>query len=453
MSKVFGPGPYKILKTHDGQEVPFYIVSFDKFGSLLSRETERELIEKATEFSDIFLFSHGWNNDWSWATQRYENFFEEYSKLRKNKNISMPDTYKPMMIGVFWPSTALVFGESERGPVIKGKKSPLQEDDYSEDQYLMDINEVAEFFEKDNRENLYALIQDDNLSYDNALRLAELVLNITSDSKGEKHTNSGEEKISAQEIVDIWIENSQFDPPPYDANAQIMGQQIQKKNSILTKLDPRQIIRLLTVAIMKDRAGTVGYNGVGVVLQKLLDKTGARIHLIGHSYGAKVVLSALSATSPTSRNVHSALLLQPAISYLAFAEKIPKQDWKGGYHTLLNRVNAPILSTFSSHDIALHTFFHRALRRKNDLGEHNIKAAGNPSIPNIYAALGGYGPQNSGENIINLQPPGNPYELNDNIRIYGLNGSVEKKIGGHGDIISPYTAWALYTLVTYKMAD
>ncbi|MBB6084740.1 hypothetical protein HNR28_002787 [Castellaniella defragrans] len=44
MSRILGPGPYKTLTTHDGIDVPFYIVRFDKKGLLQSPETAKEII-------------------------------------------------------------------------------------------------------------------------------------------------------------------------------------------------------------------------------------------------------------------------------------------------------------------------------------------------------------------------------------------------------------------------
>src|SRR5690606_15613941 len=110
------------------------------------------------------------------------------------------------------------------------------------------------------------------------------------------------EQADANAILDGWKQASQLlDAVADDVNLHTKGMQSADKAYWYTKLDPRRIIRLLTVAIMKDRAGVVGHGGVGKVLQTLLDHSAARIHLIGHSYGAKVMLSALSATRPTSR--------------------------------------------------------------------------------------------------------------------------------------------------------
>lgn len=288
MSRILGPGPYKTLTTHDGIDVPFYIVRFDKKGLLQSPETAKEIISRAHEFSDVFFFSHGWNNDWTCANKRYQDFFDEYSKLRQAHDLAMPAGYKPMMVGVFWPSTALVFGKSERGPDFMDMDPPEADDDYPEDRFLQDLAEVADILEEEDRSALYSLAQTNGLSRQQALQLAELMTKVVSDSEGEiDHV----ETVAPQALLDSWIEASESGAgSPGHGGAQIKDTRIQ--DGFFKVLDPRRIIRLLTVAIMKDRAGVVGHAGVGGVLQQLLDNSAARIHLVGHSYGAKVMLSA-----------------------------------------------------------------------------------------------------------------------------------------------------------------
>ena len=60
----------------------------------------------------------------------------------------------------------------------------------------------------------------------------------------------------------------------------------------------------------------------------------------------------------------------------------------GGYHPVLSRVEVPVMTTFSSKDVALHEVFHLALRGRH-LGEPDIAAIGDTDL---YGALGGYGP-------------------------------------------------------------
>jgi len=205
-------------------------------------------------------------------------------------------------------------------------------------------------------------------------------------------------------------------------------------------LDPRHILRLFTVQQMKDRAGKVGANGVRALLYDLLSKSTAKLHLIGHSYGAKVVLSAVGFGGPPPRPVQSILLLQPAVSHLCFADNVPVSNKPGGYHAVRQRVAASIMSTFSAHDFPLRKTFHLALRREDDLGEARI--AGD-DVPSKYAALGGYGPKGAGEVKIKALDVNQQYALQANGKIHAIES--HHAIEGHGDISNRWTWWALYS--------
>src|SRR5436190_14346076 len=122
MSQALPVGPYRVLRLDDGVEVPYYIIPFDKQGRTEGPATRAHLVDSVRNgmFTDVFVFSHGWNNDWTVATKRYEHFISGFMQMRKVNSLKMPDGYRPLLVGIFWPSTALVFGEDEEGPQIAG---------------------------------------------------------------------------------------------------------------------------------------------------------------------------------------------------------------------------------------------------------------------------------------------------------------------------------------------
>jgi pimeloyl-ACP methyl ester carboxylesterase len=178
------------------------------------------------------------------------------------------------------------------------------------------------------------------------------------------------------------------------------------------------------------------------LLERVAHASESRVHLVGHSYGAQVMLSAVTnATLP--RPIHSMLLLQPAVSRLCFARDVGTGR-AGGYRQSLPKIRLPILSTFTRNDVALYRFYHWALRRKGDLG--GIGHAG--SGPSRYAALGGHGPGGcSGEcRIEPLRDVGDWYRIDDPaLQVLGLNS--DEGIRNHGDINNRFSWWALHNLV------
>src|SRR6516165_803459 len=121
----------------------------------------------------------------------------------------------------------------------------------------------------------------------------------------------------------------------------------------------REALRTLSYYEMKNRAGVVGQNGLGPLLGGLTGPGGRpRIHLMGHSFGARLVSYSLAglhdnqtgAASP----VKSLTLIQGAFSHFTFASSLLFDlSRSGGLAGDGGRVDGPLLATFSSADRAV----------------------------------------------------------------------------------------------------
>jgi hypothetical protein len=448
------------LPLEGGRTVPLYLISFDKRGLCQSPLTLAYLLTQVDTgiYTDVHVFSHGWNNVFKDALSLYRRFFENYFTLREKFGLNNPAKYCPALVGIVWPSTLLV-APWEATPKIAAI-SPATEDLAAEADRAA-LEDIAESVSPDHLGRLYEFAERGaTLNPAEAKELASILLPIYREAAAQQTTKElasttpvGAEavpELTAEQLLAVWQllspaheadEKAGFAPDTAKPPAQPLPA------SFLGWLDPRQPIRVASVLKMKDRAGTVGFYGLGPLLvQKLLASKKARIHLIGHSYGAKVMLSALCG-HPVAARADSLLLLEPAISYLAFGQKIDGRDLNGGYRDALNRVEQPILSTFSAKDGPLTTVFHLAVIRPSDCGEQRI--AGMP--PNRFAALGGFGPGGlaAGEGrTIDMPAVGVKYPRQEaGIQIYGVDGS-HGQINGHGDVATPYTAWAHLNLVS-----
>ena len=109
MSATLPVGPYKTIAAGD-DTAPWYIMPFDKYGTCTAPLTRRHLIDtiRGGRFTDLFLFSHGWNNDWENATERYEEFISGFRGMRIQHALRYPREVRAALLGVIWPSTALV---------------------------------------------------------------------------------------------------------------------------------------------------------------------------------------------------------------------------------------------------------------------------------------------------------------------------------------------------------
>jgi hypothetical protein len=382
--------------------------------------------------TDIFVFSHGWNNDWRAATGRYNNFIDGFVRTHaESHGLSLGRDYQPLLVGLFWPSVILVL-PWEQAPVIAAAPGEDPE-----------VDELGRALPNGHEARVRELLaRSEALDADEARELAGLVMPL--------YTSAGEEvpeelpPPAEKELVAAWRGAAAATPARGPGSfGTVDGGRVGVPEAAGFSLDPRKLARLLTVRAMKDRAGVVGVRGVGPLVKDLLEVSGSRVHMVGHSYGCKVCLSAICA-APVPRKVDSLLLLQPAVNHRCFAVDADGEGHPGGYRAALDRVEQPVLSTYSAHDQALTQWFHRALTRRGDLLEVAIAAW--PEPPSAYAALGGYGPRGAEQETrkLDLMDPGARYPRDD-ARVLAVDGT--RGIPGHGDISNPYTWWALYDQV------
>jgi hypothetical protein len=112
------------------------------------------------------------------------------------------------------------------------------------------------------------------------------------------------------------------------------------------------VLDLATYYTMKARSGLVGQGLAPVLAATRQAYPHVRIHLAGHSFGARVMASALVAAPPLP--VSSVTMLQGAFSHFGFA-----RHWDGVHDGLFRpgllggRLAGPMVVTHSSHDQAL----------------------------------------------------------------------------------------------------
>lgn len=130
----------------------------------------------------------------------------------------------------------------------------------------------------------------------------------------------------------------------------------------------KELLRQATYYQMKKRAGVVGERGLGPVLAGLAARRPAlRIHLLGHSFGARVASFALRAVPDGARYVKSLTLLQGAFSHYAFADRLPHDQGRGGaLGGLQRRVDGPVVACHSPYDTSLGLFYPLASRMAGD---------------------------------------------------------------------------------------
>lgn len=442
-------GPVQQVPINDTDTAPLYLLRFDKNGVLQSSQTAAALLAAVAGATDVFWFSHGWNNIYQQALDGYRSFIDGFIAQRKQFNLPVPQPYRPILVGVIWPSTSLVL-PWEKGPVIAA--------DVADPQSQRELEEMQSFvvdaLDPEAAAALRELLDGSTgLAGPTARSAADLVRQALGSVTDDE---TGDTAPAVDDLLEAWRAVEQAGRPfvpddPDDFGDDAVpgpGPAGGPAAAGLEVLDPRNLVRVGTLWKMKARAGAVGVNGVGPLLRDVLRISAARLHLIGHSFGARVLLSAMAGQAPP-RPARSMLLLEPAVNRWCFAPVVPSTGVPGGYRPVLDRVEQPILSTFTIKDLPLHDLFHLAVRRRH-VGEPDIAAIGDTDL---YGALGGYGPAGLGTlgSVQSAVPAGSrPYDLTGAARVIAIDGGVlingTAAIGGHGDISKPVTWWALHTL-------
>lgn len=446
-------GPWKMRQVGDWQ-APLYMIPFDEAGSCTGPRTRQHLVEAVADpqVTHVVVLSHGWNSAWRGATELYDTFIDGLLRTR----VDHPDggAFRPVFVGIFWPSIVLN-APSERGPSIAGGGAGGTDD--GTDDWPEQLRTVAHAVEPERRERFCELASRRGLDPDELDEFAAMLTPVWAARDGDDEL-AANPALDADGLVAIWQDvakrfpgrasgagsgggSGSATPPPGPFAGPGRGQPggTPAAAGVLDLLDPRNLVRVATVLLMKDRAGRVGASGVAALLGDVLAAGSARMHLVGHSYGGKVVLSAVCRMPAGARPVESVLLLQPAMSYLCFAANVPGRSGPGGYRPALGRSRQPVLSTYSSRDVPLGTLFHLAVRRDSDLGEAVIAAA----PPSRYAALGGYGPAEDDPEavVVEVSAPGAPYDRAAERRVLGVQAS--DVIDGHSAVNNVFTWWML----------
>ena len=195
---------------------------------------------------------------------------------------------------------------------------------------------------------------------------------------------------------------------------------------------------------MKERAGVVGARGLNPLLRELrADRNETRIHLVGHSFGGRLVTAATvgqPGDEPVSLDTVS--LLQAAFSHFGFASRY-EGDKDGFFRRMVtdDMVRGPVLITHSVHDTAVGYAYPLASR----LAGHN--AAGLGDAGDRFGGIGRNGAQKTPEAIsLQLQKAGEYDFASPSV----VNLNADDVISGHSDIRSEPVAFAVLSAVAAR---
>lgn len=416
---------------------PLWRLRFDETGSLVGSGGDDLLAEApGTGITDLFVFSHGWNNDERMAESLYTRFFGQLAAVANDQGL----TAAIGLAGILWPSmrwpdevpaeeraggaASLDGGEDDDAAVIEALRSV-----YPAPPQQQALDEV---------EDLLARQPDDP----DALERFHALLGVLADAPdvADADEDGGEHVLLAGTAEAVFDASADLVPVTRAEGAAGIGDRMARLWA-----GARQALRQTTYWEMKKRAGIVGVNGLAPLVTKLAEAAPSlRVHLLGHSFGARLVSYALRGIPDTARGedspVKSLTLLQGAFSHFAFAPSLPHAaERAGGLATMERRVDGPVVATYSTLDLALGDFYPwGSIAGRDD-------AAAVEDLLYRWGAIGHDGAQNSGAVDIVTGAPGQEYDFQPG-RIHNVDANAVIVEGGgpsgaHSDIVHPELAW------------
>ncbi|MDM0065307.1 hypothetical protein [Variovorax sp. J31P207] len=444
---------------------PYFEVQVDKADQFVDPAEPKKVIDfLASEGrgggspTDLFVMSHGWNNDMGEARDLYKRFFAEVRKLMDN---AMPTlgARRFAVLGVLWPSKK--FSDEELIPGGAASVASVVTDAVIQKTLdglrrgVFDNPKADEIIDK-----AKMLVPGMADSPAKQKEFADLVRSLPTVGKGDAEDASDSFfKLSGDEAMKR-LSKPVMPTPTTRAGGGAGGATSLRGvghagsaagaggaaglGSFFSGIGSAalNLLNYTTYYQMKERAGLVGRGAINDVLRDIGAKAPAvKLHLIGHSFGARLVTAvALGPDRKPPLTFASLTLLQAAFSHNGFALKFDgKHD--GFFRDVVaeGRVAGPIVVTCSVHDSAVG----RAYPIASLAAGQNAASLGDANDP--YGGMGRNGAQHTPEaNTTTLGAVGGSNAFVGG-KVHNLN--ADALIANHSDICKPEVAYALLSAV------
>ena len=444
---------------------PYIRVQFTKTGRVSApREVAAlEALLAGGQVTDLLVLSHGWNNDMAEAKALYRNLMAQFAQVLR---ATAPVPRRFAVLGVMWPSKR--FAEDEliagrgaaAGVGTAGQAGELQAQ-LDQLKGFFDGRKANRLLEKarqaagDLGSPLHPHAQEDFVRYMTELLASGIVPQ--ADGQAPEEGRAELQSVPARELLASLEEVRRLPgqgpaglggavairpagPGLADGAAAGMGDFFSN-----TLLGARNLLNYVTYYQMKERAGKVGSQGLHPLLVQLRNKfPQVRLHLIGHSFGARLVTAAVAGPGgPDHLQVASLTLLQAAFSHYSLAEKYDGKH-NGFFRRVVadKKVTGPILISFTQHDKAVGMAYAIASRIANQVAA----AIGGPQ--DIYGGMGRNGALKTPEAVNGQKLDKNNRYAFQKGKVYNLDGN--NCITHHSDICQQEVARALLAAIDNK---
>jgi hypothetical protein len=419
---------------------PHWEVGFDERGNPDQAEVAALLAElPGKDLTDLLVFSHGWNSDRRQARRLYQLWFQQVPGLLAQGGSQA----RVGTLGVVWPSKRWADEAEPAGELGGGGAAGLGDAapaPPADPALVEDLKDV--FVGDDQRRALDELArllaerpQDPAALARFQTLMGELTTTPDADPAGE---DQGERALLEDDPEEVFGRFADAVPRTGEGGAAGLGDAFGRLWN-----GAKEALRQLTYFEMKKRAGVVGRQGLGPLLGRIAQADPeVRVHLSGHSFGARLVSFALAGLpDPANSPVKSLYLLQGAFSHFAFADALPMDRARGGaLKGMAARVDGPLVASFSVHDTAVGKLYPLASLSSRD------DAAALEDRLFRWGGIGHDGAQAVEATVAALGPVGTAYPFQRG-RFVNLDGDAVINRGGppagaHSDIFHPELVWA-----------
>jgi len=423
-------------------------LAFDKDASLVDRSGYDELLDAVgrNEIDDVVVFAHGWNNNAADARLLYQRLAFEFRRVTDSDagtRLGLAQR-RLALLGVLWPSAR--YAEQDLPPGGATTAGPPVSD-HTLWAHLMDLHDVFDTADANATLDAAAsLVPGLDDSVQARTRFAALLRRLLPPPSEQDHDDlpdqlrrlPGDEVLRRLSAPVLPVDHTFICRPSGEAAALGLA-------SVGFKAAAQRLLNLLTYYQMKARAVAIG-TVVADVLRGLRERRdGIGVHLVGHSFGGRLVTAAAAAGNPGYPPLlpDSLTLLQAAYSHYGFASGYDGER-HGFFRSVVvdERVRGPVLVTHSDRDLAVALAYPLASR----LARKDSTAIGAAS--DRYGGLGRNGAQKTPEAVeASLLASGERYRF-AGTAVYNLRS--DHIIAGHNDIVRPEVAYAILSAVVAR---
>ncbi len=431
-------------------------VLFDKGAQLVESNAPTKVQQMIRDqgLTDLLVLSHGWNNDMEEAQALYDELLTNIATLRGR----IPGLQNRVLgvMAVFWPSKK--FADDDK--ISGGAASLGSADAMIVRAMLEDLKGTFDAPDADSALERAKVLVPRLQNEPGARReFADLVRSVVSRQSGdevdaasrffEEDGNDLIERLSTTGDDDL-------EAPDLDSGGATHIRagggfsEVGQAEGLGDFFDgitsaARNVLNYVTYYQMRERAGLVGTKGLAPILGEIRKAfPTVKVHLVGHSFGGRLVSATAAAPSPGVHPVcHSLTLLQAAFSHYGFSADWDGQSHSGAFSNVVAdpaRVAGPVLITCTKNDRAVGIAYAIASRVAGQvasaLGDANDK----------YGGIGRNGAQKTAQtSSADLLEVGGDYRSFSGAKLFNLK--ADPFIGNHGDVRNSRVAHAVLAAV------